>query len=140
MAALHKHQTKHTWLGISHGTLLTGAIFVFLFISLKNRCKKKKAKLQFTLTLSASCLLLGPTLLVHAGLCWCVRLGSLSAVVDTQPTRPHLFSSQEWWGGWVLTSTSCQHGGSGRASRDRLETTPVSSAKILIKYLQRDLS
>lgn len=50
MAALHKHQTKHTWLGISHGTLLTGAIFVFLFISLKNRCKKKKAKLQFTVT------------------------------------------------------------------------------------------
>lgn len=41
MAALHKHQTKHTWLGISHGTLLTGAIFVFLFISLKNRLKKK---------------------------------------------------------------------------------------------------
>lgn len=112
-------------------------IFIYQF---KKIDVKKKAKLQFTLTLSASCLPLGPTLLVHAGLCWCVRLGSLSTVVDTQPTRSHLFSSQEWWGGWVLTSTSRQHGGSGRASRDRLETTPVSCAKILIKYLQRDLS
>lgn len=48
MAALHKHQTKHTWLGISHGTLLTGAIFVFLFISLKNRCKKEKKKQNYS--------------------------------------------------------------------------------------------
>lgn len=106
MAALHKYQTKHTCLRISHGTPLTGAIFVFLFISLKNRCKKEKknpAKPQFNLTLSASCLPLGPKLLVHTDLCWCGRLGSLSAVVDTQPTWPHLFSNQEWWeaGFWL---------------------------------------
>lgn len=73
----------------NNGTPLTGAIFVFLYISLKNRCKKEKknpAKPQFNLTLSASCLPLGPKLLVHTGLCWCVRLGSLSVVVNTQPT------------------------------------------------------
>lgn len=140
-------QNIHALKEISRGTPLTGAIFVFLFISLrKNRCKEKqnktkpksKTRPQCNRTLSASCPTPTPS-------CWCTETSGETEFSDcchghSAHTASPGFQPAMMGRGWLLTSTSSQHGGRGRDPRDRLEMTPMSCVTILIKYLQCDIS